>query len=128
VIRKLAETPKVKLKSLSRALKVWTYFKKKNEVVATERNWGNLNLVYDLSNGSQTQLSAKEFCDIFIHSLVFMPSFNDSGQLASVLITTDWKKKKYLYSISIDSLTVLLDGLAKELKSRKEALRRPKIR
>lgn len=84
-------------------------------------NWHKIDELYDFDNGSCEYLEIYNFCNLLIHSYVFVPSFGNNGLLLSILFSSDRRRNEKLYELKLSSLVSLLNYVGNDYPSETHA-------
>jgi hypothetical protein len=69
---------------------------------------------YDLGRPAIDDMSARNFCDLVIHSFIFGEVINDDRTIAGFYITSDKMKAKGLWFFELDAVVGLMEQTAKD--------------
>lgn len=100
IIRKLFDTFKLTYNLRNYSIPIIKYPNIKH---ADQMNWHNIYKFYNFENGTNENLNIQDFCNIAIHSFVFMATVNQSA-LEGILINSDKIKNNFVYSIQIHEI------------------------
>jgi len=87
-------------------------------------NWHHLDRFFDLENVEEGTLSLRRFCNMFVHSFIFViDNDEESSNMVGIFITTDLEKDKYLYRIEYSDIQNIILAASKDSVVRTEAKR-----
>lgn len=98
-IRKLSEAKKISDSVANKGITVKSYAWKGKLV--TKMNWGDIDKLYDLDAAQPTTKNLMFFCNQFVHSYVFVTSFDDKNCLDGIFVSSDRERHKALYLIEM---------------------------
>lgn len=70
-------------------------------------NWHRIDKLYALEKASKETQDIEFFCNLIIHSFIFILAMNEC-ECPSSFFVTSWKRKENLYRIEIDVFTQLM--------------------
>jgi hypothetical protein len=70
-------------------------------------------------------MGARAFCDLVIHSFIFMEILNDDRTIGGFLITSDKTKTKGLWQFELDTVIGLIERTAEDWPAVSSAIRNP---
>ncbi|HYW18068.1 MAG TPA: hypothetical protein VE956_01930 [Nodularia sp. (in: cyanobacteria)] len=114
-IRKLIEAKKLSDSIVNKSINVNAY-KWKGQPV-TKMNWGDIDKLYDLDAPQPTTKSLVFFCNQFIHSYIFVTSFDDNNCLDGLFISSDRERHKALFFIKISQIIEFFEQVGKDYPS-----------
>lgn len=106
-IRKLIEASKLSESTVGQQLHVTTFPWSGKTV--TRMNWDKIDKLYELDSPSSETRQVLFFCHQIVHSFVFMPAFDERGQLDGILFTSDRHRHQCLYLVTLDTVIQLFD-------------------
>lgn len=78
-------------------------------------NWQDISRFYDLDNSTPDQLSLRQFCNLLVHSFVFVIATRSSAEtMDCIYITSDKDKHKFLLCIEYEDIRALLTAVAED--------------
>jgi len=101
-IRKLIEARKISDSNIKRKIQIKSY--SWSGKLVTWINLHRVDMLYDFSNPTLVEKDMVFICNQFIHSYIFMTSFNRSDKLAGILFNSDKERNKALYYIKIKQI------------------------
>jgi len=114
-IRALIEAGKLTDRTSHKEYKFITY-PNKGKVVDDNTKY-NIDEVFDLNSGTENKLTLKLLTHQFIHAYVIFTEFSEEGNVAGVLLCSDWEKKNSLIKLPIDlAIEIIEDVIADEIK------------
>ncbi len=72
-------------------------------------NWDKIDRNYDLERPVSLQQSVAWIANKLVHGFVFMANCNERGGLESIMLNSDYTKRKHLYEVTIDQLIALFE-------------------
>jgi hypothetical protein len=75
----------------------------------TRMNWHRIEELYRLDAGSRAHSNLVELCHQFVHSYVFVPSFNEKGKLEGVFFASDRARNAGLRHLQIAPIARLFE-------------------
>ena len=122
-VRKLVESRKVTDRTASKLVPV-TNYPLRLDTKVTFMNRHKFYDLYALNNGMPLDMKLRYLCDQLVHSFVFQLYFEEDGKtLGGIYFCSDRDKDTYLYSMSIDAVTGVLDMIGKEYPEQMQATR-----
>ncbi|HNQ94147.1 MAG TPA: hypothetical protein PKK96_12200 [Anaerolineales bacterium] len=77
----------------------------------------DIDKVFDLDSGIGSKLTLKLLTHQFIHAYIIFTEFSKEGNVAGVLLCSDWEKKNSLIKLPIDlAIEIIEDVIADEIK------------
>jgi hypothetical protein len=114
-IRALIEAGKLTDRTSHKEYKFITY-PNKGKVVDDNTKY-DIDEVFDLNSGTENKLTLKLLTHQFIHAYVIITEFSEEGNVAGVLLCSDWEKKNSLIKLPIDlAIEIIEDVIADEIK------------
>ncbi|MBD2621949.1 MAG: hypothetical protein O9324_27035 [Microcystis sp. LE19-84.1B] len=114
-IRALIEAGKLTDQTSHKEYKFMTY-PNKGKVVDDYTKY-YIDEVFDLDSGTENKLTLKLLTHQFIHAYVIFPDFSEEGNVAGVLLCSDWEKKNSLIKLPIDlAIEIIEDVIADKIK------------
>ena len=111
-MRKLDDAKKLSTSWKGRALKCTHYpFMGK---VPDLLNWHHIDQYYDLSKPKIGSMGARDFCDLVVHSFIFVECLNEDGTVGGFFITSDKRKAKGLWHFDLNAEIRLMEQTAKD--------------
>ncbi|BAY50651.1 hypothetical protein SAMD00079811_82820 (plasmid) [Scytonema sp. HK-05] len=111
-IRKLIEAKKLSDSVANQSITVRFYVCKGKLV--TRRNWGDIDELYDVNAPQSVTKDLLFFCHQFVHSYIFVPSFDDSNCLDGICISSDKERHKALYHIYIHQIIDIFEQVGND--------------
>lgn len=111
IVRKLIEAKHVKADALKPFLKIAL----RNETPFLERDKYNLEKHYSNSFRDGTSIKLDDFCNLFIHSYIFIPvlvhddNYDGHVFLGAVRVNTDWTKNEKIYELEFEEFKRVLN-------------------
>lgn len=118
-IRKLLEAKKLSEQIYSYQIPI-QYFKNIKNV--DHFNWYRIDELFDLDSSHEEKIKLVVLVNYFIHSYIFLPSFED-GQLSGILISSDKVKNKKLYFISLEQIYSIFSTIGEDNPNTMQAWR-----
>lgn len=118
-IRKLIEAKKISDSLVSRQIRVWKFAPTGNAV--TLLNWHHIDRLYRLENSKKSQIDLIALCHQFVHSYIFMLSFDGRKRLNGVFLTSDRGRASCLHYVEIKSIVNLFEQVGRDYPSRQSA-------
>lgn len=114
-IRALIEAGKLTDRTSHKKYKFITY-PNKGKVVDDNTKY-DIDEVFDLDSGTESKLTLKLLTHQFIHAYVIFTEFSEEGNVAGILLCSDWEKKNSLIKLPIDlAVKIIEDVIADEIK------------
>jgi hypothetical protein len=104
-IRKLTEAEKLSTATPTTEVHLTSYRWLGKPV--TKLNWHHIDRLYDLENPANKTLSLFKLCHQFVHSFIFIPTFDDADQFSGIMFASDHQRTSALLQISIDELVAV---------------------
>jgi hypothetical protein len=98
-VRKLIESKKLTDSLKSKAIQV-TEFAPAGKTVHLH-NWHHIDRLYNLDTPKKAKIDLLSLCDQFVHSYIFLLSFDEGSKLKGVFVTSDTKRISCLYHIDV---------------------------
>lgn len=114
-IRKLIEAKKLSDSVVNKCIDVNAYTWKGKPV--TKINWGDIDKLYDLDAAQPATEKLIFFCNQFIHSYIFVTSFDENNCLNGLFISSDKKRHKTLYFIEMRQIIDLFEQIGNDYPS-----------
>jgi hypothetical protein len=111
-IRKLIEAKKICDALVSRQIHVKEFAP--TGKMATLLNWHHIDRFYKLESSKKTQIDLMAICHQFVHSYIFILSFDDNRRLDGVFLTSDKKRSSCLYYVEIKSIIDLFEKVGRD--------------
>lgn len=111
-VRKLIDAKKLSEKVISSSLRV-TRFPSTGKPVH-HLGWHYLERLYDFPGAVETNIGLRKLCNQFVHSYVFQLMFTEQGGLDGVLVTSDDKRRSYLYLIKVRQIIDLFETIGRD--------------
>ncbi|MEX0718392.1 MAG: hypothetical protein WD066_17485 [Planctomycetaceae bacterium] len=111
-IRKLIEASKLSNSTFEQGLPLTTY--PWSAECVTRMNSHKLDQLYDFDSPSADQRDVLFLCHQIVHIFVFMPAFNEDGQLDAILFTSDRHRHQRLYSMTLHQIIQLFDRVGND--------------
>jgi hypothetical protein len=77
-------------------------------------NKDRLDELYDLELPRKESVTLPFLCDQIVHSYVFSLLFNEDGQLAGILVTSDRERSKRLLEVSIQKIIDVFEKVGRD--------------
>jgi len=77
-------------------------------------NWHKIEELYNLSESEPKNLKLADFCNLIIHSLVFIIVLSSNNGLEGIFVTSDFKSSNYLLYIPINEVITALNAVSKD--------------
>ncbi len=123
-IRKLIEAKRLSDKIRQQSLKIVSHPWKGKLV--TQRNWPFIDELYELDVARPISKSLTFICNQFIHSYVFMTSFNQTKNLDGVFVSSDEERNKALYFLNVRQIIGLFEQIGNDYPTTVEMKFNPK--
>lgn len=75
-------------------------------------DWHHIDKSYNLSKPAPCTMSARHFCDLIVHSYVFVECIRDDRSVEGFFITSDKKRHQALWFFSLDAVAGLMERTA----------------
>jgi hypothetical protein len=111
-IRKLLEGKKLTIDVVKNKLTVISYPSLGKAV--TLLNWHKFERLYDFNHPTKQKRSLKWLCNIFVHSYIFTPAFNERSQLEGLFFNSDLARNKELYFVTIADVIRLFESVGND--------------
>lgn len=83
----------------------------------TQLNWHHIENFYDLSKPAACSMGARHFCDLIIHSYIFVECVQADQEVEGFFITSDKKVTQALWLFSVDAIAELMERAAADYPS-----------
>jgi hypothetical protein len=80
---------------------------------------------YNLEKSQPDNMGARAFCDLVVHSFIFMEFLNDDRTIGGFFITSDKTKTKGLWQFELDTVIGLIERTAEDWPAVSSAIRNP---
>lgn len=70
--------------------------------------------LFDLENPETCKLTLREICNQFIHSWIHVTEFAEDRSFSGFMVSSDWARRKYLYSIDLYTVTGIFRTVSEE--------------
>jgi hypothetical protein len=120
-IRKLIEAKKLTIDVINDQLSVISFPALGKAI--TLLNWHKFEQLYDLNRPKEQARSLQWLCNIFVHSYIFTPSFNDQSHLQGLFFNSDLYRNKELYFVDIANVIRLFEVVGNDCASYAERYR-----
>ncbi|MBC6430035.1 hypothetical protein FM036_03940 [Nostoc sp. HG1] len=114
-IRKLIEAKKLSDSVVNKCIDVNAYTWKGQPV--TKMNWGDIDKLYNLDAAQPTTNKLVFFCNQFIHSYIFVTSFDENNCLNGLFISSDKKRHETLCFIEMRQIIDLFEQVGNDSPS-----------
>jgi hypothetical protein len=114
-IRKLIEAKKLSDSVANQYIPVNVYSWKGKPV--TKMNWGDIDKLYELDAAQPTTKNLIFFCNQFVHSYVFVASFDKNNCLDGIFVSSDRERHKALYLIQIHQIIDFFEQVGNDYPS-----------
>ena len=115
LVRKLVEAQtKLSSKVENQNIRCQTALKKNNTPLVDIMNRFDVGDLYDLETLQASGISLKKACNIFIHSVFLWMSYDESGIVAGVLVTSSYEKDKTVYLIGIPEIIGVFRSVSRD--------------
>lgn len=112
IIRKLIESNKISDELLANEYPAYKYKKIENERSIDFLNYHHVDEFYELACQEGCKFKIREMCNLFIHSFVFMLSFDEEFKnFTGVLINSDRSKNSWLYEIDFEIFVEVINDV-----------------
>lgn len=111
VIRKLVEAKKISDGLVSKQIHAKEFAPTGRAV--TLLNWHHIDRLYRLDAPKKSQIDLMALCHQFVHSYIFMLSFDGKNRLNGVFLTSDRKRTSCLYYVEIQSIINLFEQVGR---------------
>ena len=111
-IRKLIEAKKLSDSVVNQNITASAYTWKGQPV--TRVNWLDVDKLYNFDSPQAITKNLMFFCNQFIHSYIFLESFNDVHELDGVFVSSDKKRCQALYSLEIDEIIRIFEQVGND--------------
>lgn len=101
-VRKLIESKKLTDSLTSKAIQV-TEFAAASKPVHLY-NWHHIDRLYKLDTPKKAKIDLLSLCHQFVHSYIFLLSFDEDRKLQGVFVTSDRKRSSCLYHIEVQKV------------------------
>jgi hypothetical protein len=98
-IRKLIEAKKISESVANKRITVKFHEWKGDPV--TKMNWGDIDKLYHLDSAQSVTKGLIFFCHQFVHSYIFVTSFDENDLLDGIFISSDRERRKALYFVQV---------------------------
>ncbi len=112
-IRKLIEASKVCDEIVGQQFKLHTFPKQKESSIH-KMNWEKIDRHYDLLSKDKTDRNLSYLCNQFIHSYIFIPSFDDENLLDGIYFASDRQRKKSIHLITVAQIIEIFDQVGND--------------
>lgn len=114
-VRKLHEAAKLSSATMATQIPLIAYpWIGKN---VTKLNWHNLDILYDFDAATTEDHDLLFLCHQFVHSFVFMASFDDDDRLDGILFASDRQRHVALLRVSIDQIVSVFEDVGQDYPS-----------
>jgi len=111
-IRKLHEADKLSTRTSQHLIKMIAYpWARKN---VTKLNWHHVDRLYLFDKFTAEEHDLLFLCHQFVHSYVFIATFDDSANLEGILLASDRQRHKALLKITVDQIAVLFEKVGND--------------
>ena len=77
-------------------------------------NRHHIEELYDLSKSASCTMSARHFCDLVIHSYIFLECTRDDRSVEGLFITSDKKRREALWFFTLDTVAGLMERTSRD--------------
>lgn len=77
-------------------------------------NWHRIEELYDLSKSASCTMSARHFCDLIIHSYIFLECTSGDRSVDGFFITSDKKRREALWFFTLDAVAGLMERTSRD--------------
>jgi len=77
-----------------------------------QMNWHRIEKFYNLSKPTVCSMGARHFCDLVIHSYIFVECVQADRELEGFFVTSDKKVTQALWLFSVDAIADLMERTA----------------
>ena len=111
-IRKLIEAKKLTADVLKHHLNVISFpsFGK----AVTLLNWHKFERLYDFNRPNEQKRALTWLCNIFVHSYIFAPAFNEHSRLQGLFFNSDFNKSRALYFVGLFDVINLFEVIGND--------------
>jgi hypothetical protein len=89
-------------------------------------NWHRLSEFYDFDSGKSVPITAPEFCNLLIHSFVFMEAEGQGKSTEGILFASDRSRERGLWFVALKDVLPLLKECGRDYPSSARYVRHPK--
>jgi hypothetical protein len=116
IMRKLIENGKISNELLTINFKCSKY-KRINKTEKLDMiNYIEFFEYYDLENVEEDSISIKQVCNLFVHSYVFFPTFDEDNEMkfSGIFINTDHSKDDFIYHLDYHEFNLMINDVLKD--------------
>ena len=88
-------------------------------------DWHHIDRHFDLSKPQPDTISARDYCDLVVHSFVFVELMNDDGSIEGFYITSDKLSGKGIWQFGFNTVIDLMKKTAKDWPAFARTIRDP---
>jgi len=110
-VRKLIEAKKLTDALVAKRIPVWEFPAIGKPIHLF--NWHHIDRLYALQKSKKSQIDVEHLCHQFVHSYVFLLSFDDKRQLNGVFLSSDKKRSSCLYYVEIRAIIDLFERVGR---------------
>jgi len=77
-------------------------------------DWHHIDRHFDLSKPQSDTMSARDYCDLVVHSFIFMELLNDDRSIEAFYITSDKLRGKGIWQFGLNTVIDLMAKTAKD--------------
>lgn len=77
-------------------------------------NWHRVEDFYNISESVSCTMSARRFCDLVIHSYIFLESIRDDRSVDGFFITSDKKRREGIWFFALDTVAGLMERTSQD--------------
>ena len=115
IVRKLMEAKKLSDELEGSVLPVQSFPRINAGEQIDFMNWYHLDRFYDFANPNAQQVSARDLCNLLVHSMVFsVASEEDERHVTGFLFNSDWSKDTALMEIKLETYFEFIEGVIRD--------------
>ena len=122
-MRKLDDANKLSTSWRGRAVKCKRYSPTGKRAGWLDRD--HIDRHYNLEKPQPDNMGARAFCDLVVHSFIFMEFLNDDRTIGGFFITSDNSKTKGLWQFELDTVIGLIERTAEDWPTVSSAIHNP---
>jgi hypothetical protein len=88
-------------------------------------DWHHIDRHFDLSKPQPDSISARDYCDLVVHSFAFVEMMNDDGSIEGFYITSDKLRGKGIWQFGLNTVIDLMKKTAKDWPTFARTIRDP---
>jgi hypothetical protein len=106
-VRKLIESKKLSDSLSSKAIQVLEFAPTGKRIHLY--NWHHIDRLYKLDSSKGSKIDLFSLCHQFVHSYIFLLSFDEARKLHGVFVTSDRKRSSCLYYIDLQKIVDIFE-------------------